>query len=234
MSFFWNAMTLVTLLLPGRIWAANQCEDTRANDFNLSVTSRRNFTGHRIVQVVTAMGGSSLSYTPPVILDVDHRQLNDHGSCSTMMTVTTTISPSPPSDYEVVNGLGFYKMHTTALRWEDARDKCVQEGAHLIIINSDEEAEVVRTYFVRKPKILNLTENGHAKLYAHVGFHDRYVEGTYITLKGQPLDQSGYARWDANKPNSRNDHNCGFANKDVKYHDGPCEWQQFYICEFEP
>ncbi|XP_066994938.2 hemolymph lipopolysaccharide-binding protein [Anabrus simplex] len=208
-----------------------------SNDFSLVIASGRNVSGHRVISITTEMSdarrGLPLQKLSQVVLDMKHGSDNCQGSEITQMIVTARVPPSPPVGYAVVNGLGFYKMHTTALRWEDARDKCVQEGAHLIVINSDEEADVVRTFFARKPPIQNLS-GIHSALFAHVGFHDRYEEGKYVTLQGQPLDQSGYARWDANKPNRRNDHNCGFANKDVKYHDGPCEWQQFYICEFEP
>ncbi|PSN55592.1 hypothetical protein C0J52_04046, partial [Blattella germanica] len=47
--------------------------------------------------------------------------------------------------YELVPGwLGYYKIHTDAKRWHDAHEVCAQEGAHLLVINSPQEADAVQ------------------------------------------------------------------------------------------
>jgi hypothetical protein len=95
--------------------------------------------------------------------------------------------PGPPQrpgkDYELVPGLGYYKFHTSGKTWRDARDVCVQEGTHLLILNSEKEAGVIRSIWKRHPKVLDGWRNDCA----YIGIHDEYTEGEYITLFGKAI-----------------------------------------------
>jgi hypothetical protein len=77
--------------------------------------------------------------------------------------------------------MGYYKFHPTGLVWKDALHVCTQEGAHLAIINSQAEANLIKGLFVRYPKLQSTTDNVHAFL----GYHDIYNEGKYETIFGK-------------------------------------------------
>ncbi|KAJ4449396.1 hypothetical protein ANN_00795 [Periplaneta americana] len=97
-----------------------------------------------------------------------------------------TAPPRKPSpNYELIPGLGYYKLHTEAKPWHDARQICAQEGAHLAIINSEEEAEELKAILARHPKILSDWRNE----YAYIGMSDIRSEGDWITIFGTWLKE---------------------------------------------
>ncbi|XP_066997327.2 hemolymph lipopolysaccharide-binding protein [Anabrus simplex] len=222
-------LTLTTLLTFCVILTrTNYCLTQRGSTFTMSLASRRNATGHRILTV-----DFQSEDTEAVSVDVDHRSATCGNSevvrLSSVSAVSAPHRPHPPVGYQIVNGLSYYKMHTNPLTWDDARDKCIQEGAHLIVLNSDQEAEVVRTYFGRKPKLVNATSESHT----HIGFHDRYTEGTYNTVLGGLLNETGYVEWNPTEPTGNTAQNCGLANASGRMYDNPCWWKLFFICEYE-
>lgn len=85
--------------------------------------------------------------------------------------------------YELIPGLGGYKFHNEVKTWAEAREICVQEDAHLVIINSQREANALLHFWVPHPKIFNDWRND----WAHIGFHDQYVEGEYVTIFSKSL-----------------------------------------------
>jgi cytolysin (calcineurin-like family phosphatase) len=91
-------------------------------------------------------------------------------------------APSGPTapGYELTPGLGYYKFHTVAKTWDGARRTCDQEGAHLAVINSEAELNVLTDLFSSVPKLRGVAYNQ----YAYIGFHDRFSEGEYLTVLG--------------------------------------------------
>ena len=87
----------------------------------------------------------------------------------------------PRSDYELIPGLGFYKLNTEPKTWSEARDVCEHEGSHLLIINSQREANALLHFWVPHPKLFSDWRNS----WAYVGVHDQYVEGEYVTVFGK-------------------------------------------------
>jgi hypothetical protein len=77
--------------------------------------------------------------------------------------------------------VGYYKFHKTGKNWDQARRTCEQEGGHLVVINSEAESKVLADLFASEPKINGVMHNN----YAFIGFHDRYVEGEYLTIFGK-------------------------------------------------
>ena len=71
--------------------------------------------------------------------------------------------------YQLIPQLGYYKFHENLLPWQEAVDVCAREGAHLLIINSEQEAMAV------KPLLL-----GNCCMW--IGVHDQYQEGNYVTV----------------------------------------------------
>lgn len=78
-------------------------------------------------------------------------------------------------------GSSLYKFHTVTQDWENARRTCLSEGAHLAIVNSEEEAKILENFFARYPYVNETMNNG----FALVGFHDQFSEGNYITIFGK-------------------------------------------------
>ncbi|KDR10085.1 Hemolymph lipopolysaccharide-binding protein [Zootermopsis nevadensis] len=79
---------------------------------------------------------------------------------------TNTVRPN--QDYELVSGVGFYKMHTEAVSWDEVRKACIDEGSHLVILNSLTEVEVVKSIWSKHPII----SGSQWPEYIYIGAHD--------------------------------------------------------------
>jgi hypothetical protein len=77
--------------------------------------------------------------------------------------------------------MGYYKFHPTAVIWQDALRVCAQEGAHLAIINSKEEANIFHDLFARYNDVKGADDNDHA----YIGYHDFNSEGKFETIFGK-------------------------------------------------
>ncbi|KAK7872114.1 hypothetical protein R5R35_005190 [Gryllus longicercus] len=102
--------------------------------------------------------------------------------------------------YERHEGHGAYRVHLTPLNWFDAQATCEREGAHLAVINSQEEADILQRMLSSKPTPHN---------YVLLGFHDLDYEGAYYTVLDTPLKSSGYLKWAEGEPNNKDDEDCG-------------------------
>ncbi|XP_069674639.1 hemolymph lipopolysaccharide-binding protein-like [Periplaneta americana] len=127
--------------------------------------------------------------------------------------------------YQLHPGVGYYKLYKTPVPWQDAWKKCEDDGAHLLILNSEAEAELAR-------KIVS----PHSSSFAfHVGFHDLFAEGRYITIQGENLNSAGYNKWATGQPdNWRGDEHCGAMRKNALLADVHCTSKFWFICEREP
>lgn len=76
-----------------------------------------------------------------------------------------------------------YKLHTTARSWNDAFQVCAAEKAHLIILNSAEEAKLCTDIFMEYTKSTPLGNfnRGHVM----VGFNDLIITGEHRTVDGK-------------------------------------------------
>lgn len=89
----------------------------------------------------------------------------------------------PLADYELISGLGYYKVQTAAETWDEARKICIREGTHLLILNSGAEMDAVKSIWKKHSNFTGTTW----KNYIHVGAHDRFKEGDYVTILGKEL-----------------------------------------------
>ena len=90
-------------------------------------------------------------------------------------------SPVAAPGYEHFPGVGYLKYHKYPKTWDDARKLCEEEGGHLAVINSEEESKAIQQYLASTPTIENTNHND----FAFVGFHDRFVEGDFVTIFGK-------------------------------------------------
>ena len=72
-----------------------------------------------------------------------------------------------------MDGLGYYKFHNVQKNWQQAKEVCAQEGTHMIILNSEEEANAL-------DKIIEKSKTGN--WFHWVGIHDLYSEGKFVTI----------------------------------------------------
>lgn len=190
--------------------------------------------------VSTQFSGESLGVSKTEgILDSDHwRTEVDHKTGKGHESFSTTLSVPPPRatpGYELFDGIGYYKFHEEAKTWMEAKKVCEQEGAHLAIINSESESTALKELFNRH-RVLPLVEFDNA---VSIGFHDRYIEGQYLTIYDEPLSSTGFTRWsivqpDDGKllgPNSVED--CGSMQRDGLLNDVGCYVKIAFICEQE-
>ncbi|PSN54442.1 hypothetical protein C0J52_06670 [Blattella germanica] len=120
----------------------------------------------------------------------------------------------------------YYFVYKNELEWLEASNYCGAEGAHLVVINSAEESEVVA----------KVMASGSFRL-IHAGFHDLFIEGDYMTVTGQPLAQTGFSTWYDGEPTddrtSGLEEDCGMIYSDGTLGDQPCTNQMAFICEHE-
>lgn len=87
---------------------------------------------------------------------------------------------APSLGYEYYPGFGFYRFHTTPQVWDFARQICEMEGGHLAIINNIFEHNILKQFFAKVPPRTPPESDDENR--AHIGFHDLFQEGHYVTL----------------------------------------------------
>ncbi|XP_072935703.1 C-type mannose receptor 2-like isoform X2 [Epargyreus clarus] len=89
--------------------------------------------------------------------------------------------PKFRDDYRYEKAFGaYYKLHTAA-NWVQARIRCEAEGAQLIVPNSLDEADSM-------PVLISPILSKFQGVY--VGIHDFYSERTFVTIQGNPIQNS--------------------------------------------
>ncbi|PSN36866.1 hypothetical protein C0J52_16786 [Blattella germanica] len=112
--------------------------------------------------------------------------------------------------------------------WFEARDHCAKRGAHLVIINSEEEANILKSLMAP------YTQQG----WFLVGFNDIEDEGNYRTVTGISLKETGYYKWKQGEPsktvgNTSREEDCGSMSRDALLNDHTCNSKAYFICEKE-
>ncbi|XP_055364164.1 uncharacterized protein LOC114843184 [Betta splendens] len=111
----------------------------------------------------------------------------------------------------------FYYISSTMKSWQESRNDCLQKKSDLVIINSPEEQEFIRSWKKR----------------AWIGLTDAETEGTWKWVDGTLLESPRY--WARSEPNNAvNNEDCGeIKNFDSQnsWNDLPCDLQNNWICE---
>uniref|UniRef100_A0A8C4HRM7 C-type lectin domain-containing protein n=1 Tax=Dicentrarchus labrax TaxID=13489 RepID=A0A8C4HRM7_DICLA len=108
----------------------------------------------------------------------------------------------------------FYYISSIKRTWEASRDDCLQKGAELVIINSQEEQEFIRQY----------------KKSAWIGLTDRVTEGVWKWVDGTPLTTSFWRSGEPNNYYGRNE-DCVEITNNGGWNDLVCENEINWICE---
>ncbi|XP_069674755.1 hemolymph lipopolysaccharide-binding protein-like [Periplaneta americana] len=218
------------LSLVGLFWwlfgvsVAMQCTSPPSTPLKYTIVSARNATGHWISTMKLEHEGSE-NVAGPYEVDVEHSTVDCGGS--ELVHIETTVRspptrPQPGEGYELLPGLGLYKFHKDLDTWYNAEQTCVKEGAHLLVLNSDNEFAVLKKKW---------NDSGVGGTYLHVGINDFDKEGTFVTITGESLNTTGYMKWVSGEPNSGNTANCGALNRDGYYVDSYCSNRMSFFCK---
>ncbi|XP_069695671.1 hemolymph lipopolysaccharide-binding protein-like isoform X2 [Periplaneta americana] len=217
------------------VWCAGisnglRCISPQSSAFKFSVNSRRNSSGHWIAEVKLGHDAEQ-SVLGPLEVDVDHTIEKCTDSESVQIVARVTAPPQRPGPgYELVPGLGFYKFHTDFKDFNDAVKACAEEGTHLAIINSDEESDALKPFWDPHPQLYTDWKNNCA----YVGFHDKDIEGQYVTIFNNSLNSTGFVKWHPGEPSLGAPEDCGIVFRGSGLlGDVTCTYKLAFFCEKE-
>ncbi|XP_071264265.1 receptor-type tyrosine-protein phosphatase H-like isoform X1 [Salvelinus alpinus] len=116
-------------------------------------------------------------------------------------------------------GCRCYYLSTEKKTWNESRQDCLERGADLVIINSEEEQTFI---------------NGFKSVsYVWIGLTDSVTEGTWKWVDGNPLTTPRY--WWSGEPGGGTYQNCGeiyyISSGQGVWRDLGCSFSQEWICE---
>ncbi|PSN30568.1 Hemolymph lipopolysaccharide-binding protein [Blattella germanica] len=125
--------------------------------------------------------------------------------------------------YRFFPGVGFYKFYKFKVPWGDAWAQCRDDNAHLVVIDSEKELEVV--------KLLQI--QAKSKDWCHIGVHDLYLNTRYITVLDEEFTPSSFNKWNQNEPTNNAAENCVGVLPTGFLGDLGCGTALPFICEYE-
>ncbi|PSN50693.1 Hemolymph lipopolysaccharide-binding protein [Blattella germanica] len=136
------AFAIVYSVFWGGVMMQQQCTSQQTSATKFSVASRRNQTGHWNAKL-HLQHETPYEVSDLLEVEVDHRTTKCENFESVLLDVALAAPPSAeknPLGYELVKGFGYYKLYTIGRTWEEAFKICARDGAHLLVINSAQEA----------------------------------------------------------------------------------------------
>ncbi len=136
---------------------------------------------------------------------------------ATVLVDATPVDAAPPDAARcvgyVASGTSKYKLVTTTRNWVDAERSCEADGAHLVVIDGDNENAVVGA----------LTNSD-----LWIGTSDRVTEGTFMTVTGA----TPYLPWSGNQPDDFFGEDCVVRYSNGRLNDADCsDIPHAYVCE---
>ncbi|KDR12220.1 hemolymph lipopolysaccharide-binding protein-like [Zootermopsis nevadensis] len=118
---------------------------------------------------------------------------------------------------------GLASISTTGSQRHGPRPGSSDDGAHLVVINSEAEAQLIR----------QLLTGVNPQHYVYVGFHKHYNNNVFLTIEGKRLEHSGYYKWSPGKPSNDPNHKCGAVFPSALLTNKDCTGQWYFICEHQ-
>ncbi|VVD04182.1 unnamed protein product [Leptidea sinapis] len=118
----------------------------------------------------------------------------------------------------------FYRLHDLATNWEEARQICEGEGTNLLIPGTLDEIENL--------KLLMSNMKAHYTA-IFVGIHDRFADGHYVTVKGEPITGTILELlWAEGRPDHlNNSEHCVVMTREGLFDDRPCTDIHPFVCK---
>nr|UEP64337.1 teratocyte lectin c-type domain [Cotesia flavipes] len=137
----------------------------------------------------------------------------------------------PNMDYNYNENLGkCYKFHLKPRTWPDAYVICNAEQSYLAVIDSPAEANYLKELTDKTSK--DNIRGDYLKGAVLLGFHNRSGDG-WKTIKGSPLEDSGYSNWGNQQPDGGDNEKCGSMFYNGRLNDINCSTKAFFICEHD-
>ncbi|XP_072704430.1 C-type lectin domain family 17, member A-like [Ciconia boyciana] len=109
-----------------------------------------------------------------------------------------------------------YSFSTERMSWSDAKEICADQGAHLVIVNSEPEQNFLK-------------DNINSSSTYWLGVTDQLEEGTWVWTNGDRTSISYWNTWKENKDKDQKD--CGSIGPDGIWKDDRCSHSNHWICE---
>lgn len=231
----WFCQLFVLTWIISTLSAENQeCKSVNSSSVKLSLQNKRNATGHRNLKVFIQSNAGPAGTAEFAGVEAEQTV----SVCGGVHVISTTAVVSAPPivfrqpGYELVPGLGYYKYHTRVATWDEAVHICAEEGAILLSLDSEAEANVLKDLMGRKVTIEGATWAN----WVYAGFHDRGVEGEFMTLDGKPIKGGGYQKWYPQQPDNapwgtEPGQDCGAISNAGLLQDLPCLGKLPFICK---
>lgn len=109
-----------------------------------------------------------------------------------------------------------YSFSVEKMNWEDAKEVCEDQGAHLVIVNSDQEQGFLKNNI-----------NGSNTYW--LGLTDEETEGSWMWINGDTVSVSYWLAWQDNADPDPKD--CGSMVPNGTWVDDRCSHLHHWICE---
>ncbi len=137
---------------------------------------------------------------------------------ATILVDATPVDAAPPDAARcvgyVASGTSKYRAITTTRSWVDAEHGCEADGAHLAVLDNEDES-------TRVGGMLSGAE-------IWIGLSDRVTEGSFITVTGT----TPYLPWSGNQPDDFFGEDCVVRYGNGRLNDADCsDIPHAYVCE---
>ncbi|XP_069737702.1 hepatic lectin-like [Phaenicophaeus curvirostris] len=138
-----------------------------------------------------------------------------------LQDITVQICPFIPKNKKCSAGWKMFEkscyfFSTETMSWPDAEEICTDQGAHLVIINSDLEQEFVK-------------DNINSSSTYWLGVTDQLQEGNWVWINGERTSISYWNMLNENKDRDQKD--CGIIGPGGIWNDDRCSYSNRWICE---
>ncbi|MCC6997257.1 MAG: C-type lectin domain-containing protein [Deltaproteobacteria bacterium] len=136
---------------------------------------------------------------------------------ATVLVDATPPDAAPPDAARcvgyVASGTSKYKLVTTTRGWVDAEHSCEADGAHLVVIDGDDE---------------NTRVGALSSSELWIGLSDRITEGSFMTVNGA----TPFLPWSGNQPDDFFGEDCVVRYSNGRFNDADCsDIPHAYVCE---
>ncbi|XP_041978144.1 lymphocyte antigen 75-like isoform X2 [Aricia agestis] len=122
-----------------------------------------------------------------------------------------------------------YKFHRVSRTWPRAYMACTAEGGHLAIINSQQEALVLKEIFANNSPA-QVSINSRETM--HIGIHNWNERADWTTINGEPIPEPEHHVYFQGQPDT--EEFCGGMMRDGELGYSWCGVIRPFVCEMKP